>query len=90
MKKSDRILFCAAVSMLSLAACDQAPTPAEREARLKEVSASAIPGATPADIVISEESAGAAKVTWKAEAQGKTYACDADELLRLPSCKEAG
>lgn len=87
--KRERILFCAVASVFSLAACDQGPSPAEREARLKEVSASAIAGAAAADIVISEESAGAAKVTWKAQAQGRTYACDADELLRLPSCKEA-
>lgn len=88
--KPSRIIFCAAVSMMSLAACSEAPTPAEREAKLREVSASAIPGAAPADIIITEEAAGATKVTWKAQAQGRTYACDADELLRLPSCREAG
>lgn len=88
--KSGRIALCAAVSMISLAACSDAPTPEERDARLREVSASAIPGAAPADIIITEETAGATKVTWKAQAQGRTYACDADELLRLPSCRETG
>jgi hypothetical protein len=42
---------------------------------------------TPAEIAISQLESGAAKWTWRAQTGGKTYECDADELLRLPDCR---
>jgi hypothetical protein len=45
----------------------------------------------PADqLFISDLARSAANSTWKVAAAGKHYACDADELLRLPSCKAEG
>jgi hypothetical protein len=79
--------FVAAAALtIPLTACSGA-SPANTEARAKEATASAIAGATVEQIVITQLQSGAAKWTWKAEAGGKTYECDADELLRLPDCR---
>lgn len=82
-------LIVAAALTLPFAACSPEP-PANREARAREATAGVIAGAAADQIAISQLQAGSAKWTWKAETGGKTYECDADELLRLPDCRPAG
>lgn len=86
---SGRTIFAIVISALSLAACTSAQTPEQMDARLREATAKAIAGITADQVVISNAVDGAAKVTWQATANGKTYDCDADELIRLPACRQA-
>jgi hypothetical protein len=83
-----RASLLAAAAAAAIAGCAPAPI-ADKEARAKEATATALGGA-PGEIVIRELESGASKWTWRAEAGGKTYECDADELLRLPDCRQIG
>jgi hypothetical protein len=74
------------VALGALAACAGAQTSEDYNASLRTVSASAIGIADPATITVSGESRATAKWTWKASVAGKTYACDADDQMRLPTC----
>jgi hypothetical protein len=87
--KSIRPALAAAVSVLSLAACSAPQDSADLETRLKEVTATAITGVPAAEVVISSQTTTPASVRWRAEAGGKTYDCDADNMLRLPDCRLA-
>jgi len=82
-----RAVAAAAVSVLSLAACSSPQGTADLEMRLKEVTATAITGVPAAEVVISSQTTTPASVRWRAEAGGKTYDCDADNMLRLPDCR---
>lgn len=77
------------VSVLLLSAC-AAPslTDGEINTKLKEATAAAIAGANPAAIEISAPERLPAKWQWKASIDGKSFACDADDHMRLPSCTE--
>ena len=46
----------------------------------------AIQGVNPDQIVISDVHRQPAKISWRVTAGEKTYACDSDDLYRLPSC----
>lgn len=72
---------------LLLSAC-AAPslTDGEITAKLKEATAAAIAGASPAAIEISAPERLPAKWEWRASFDGKSFACDADDHMRLPSC----
>jgi hypothetical protein len=83
-----RISFLSVLLAAVVAGCTPAPV-ADKEARAREATASAL-GAAPAEIVISKLESGTTKSTWQATTGGKTYECDADERLRLPDCREAG
>lgn len=74
-------------SALLLSAC-VAPslTDGEINAKLKQATAEAIAGATPATIKITAPERLPAKWQWKASVDGKSFACDADDHMRLPSC----
>jgi hypothetical protein len=89
MSTISRTLIAAALA-LPIVACSSQASSGDKEARARDATANAIGGAAADQIVISQLEAGAVKWTWKAEAGGKTYACDADELLRLPDCREIG
>ena len=82
LQQSGTILLAALAA--GIASCTPAPI-ADKEARARDATASAL-GTAPDQIEISELESGAAKWTWRAVAGGKTYACDADELMRLPNC----
>jgi hypothetical protein len=62
------------------------PSTEEVNASLQKVTASVLTGADPATITIEAPERFAAKWTWRAVHDGKAYACNADNLLRLPDC----
>lgn len=68
-----------------LTAC-AAPGPDADHGALVRATIEALPGTDAAAIQISNAERMAAKWTWNASAAGKTYACDADDKLRLPQC----
>jgi len=88
--RSAGIAFCLVASG-SLAACS-GPTPEETDNSLKAATALAVP--VPASdfdkIEIVSKELQKAKWVWQARIDGKTYACDADDQMRLPSCQAAG
>lgn len=69
----------------SLGACGTA-APAPTEASFKAATLEALPGVDPGAIEISNQKQFPAKWTWDVQSSGKAYTCDADNLLRLPSC----
>ncbi|MDP3495585.1 MAG: hypothetical protein Q8R82_20965 [Hyphomonadaceae bacterium] len=81
--KSLRFSLCAAA--ISLAACAPTEAPAD-DATFKTATAEAVPGLDPATVAISNAKRASAKWTWDARAGAKTYSCDADDRMRLPSC----
>jgi len=89
-----RIRFThAGMSLLALAALSACAPPApagDQNAAIRAATVAALPDIPADQLVISDFSRGAAKSTWKASASGKSYTCDADELLRLPACKAVG
>jgi hypothetical protein len=75
-----------AILLAGAAAC--APANAvSREDRARAATASAIAGIQPDQIVIDQLTPPAARTTWRAEAGGRVYECDADDQLRLPDCR---
>jgi hypothetical protein len=76
------------VLAIGVGACSPSPI-ADKETLAKEATASVVAGATADQVSISQLESGAATTRWRAEAGGKIYACDADELLRLPDCRPA-
>jgi hypothetical protein len=71
---------------LALSACAVgAPLPTS-EAKIREATLAAIEGVNPDQIVISDVHRQPAKISWRVTAGKKTYACDSDDLYRLPSC----
>ena len=77
-------------ALATLTACGGAQTTEDYKAALKGVSADAIGVADPASITITDEARATAKWTWKASIDGRTYACDADDQMRLPTCVQEG
>ncbi len=73
-------------ALATLTACAGAQTTEDYKAALRDISADAIGVADPASITVSDESRATAKWTWKASVEGRTYACDADDQMRLPTC----
>lgn len=72
--------------LATLSACGAAPTAEDYRTSLRGVTAEALGVADPASITVSSEERVNAKWTWKAAVAGVTYACDADDAMRLPSC----
>lgn len=70
---------------LALVAC-AAPAPDADHGALVRATIEALPGTDATAIQISNAERMAAKWTWNASTAGKTYACDADDKLRLPQC----
>jgi hypothetical protein len=70
---------------LALAAC-AGPGPDAEHGALVQATVEALPGTDATAIQISNAERMAAKWTWSANAAGKSYACDADDKLRLPQC----
>ena len=81
-----RLFVCAVMASASLAACN-GPTPEDIDASLKSATASAIPGSDPAGIEVLNPELLKGKWVWQAKVDGKAYACDADDQMRLPSCQ---
>ena len=72
-------------SMALLAACTES-SPADLEAKVRTATAQALPELTmdSADIRGIERST--AKTRWEVHSGVDRYVCDADQLMRLPSC----
>lgn len=75
----------AVLASAALAACSE-PTVADLETKLKTATMEALGNTDAADIVISKHDANSVRVTWEAKVDGKAFSCDADNLVRLPSC----
>ena len=84
--RTERIAFCALVASVSLAACS-APTPEDTDNSLKAATALAVPNSSAEKIEILSKELQKAKWVWQAKVDGKTYSCDADDQMRLPSCQ---
>lgn len=81
-----RCLFLLPV-LVGLAACTAGvPSNEEVTASLQKVTASVIAAPDPLAIGIEEPERLAAKWEWRAVYAGKTYNCNADNLMRLPDC----
>jgi ABC-type glycerol-3-phosphate transport system substrate-binding protein len=80
-----RLILSAAAASATLAAC-ASPAPRDNEASLQTATAEALGGVTPDTIEIINPARTAVKWTWNARHGGNTYACDADNQMRLPSC----
>lgn len=85
------VLAIAAVilAVAGLAACSPAPSPTDQETSIRSATAAALPDLPADQFKITDFVRGPAKSSWKVSVAGKQYACDADELLRLPACKAA-
>lgn len=78
------------VAFFTIGGCSDPATSQEAVARLQKVTANAISATGEgADIVISDIRAFPTKREWRAVVDGKSYACDSDELLNLPECRPA-
>ena len=84
--RNGRIFLSAVAAAAALAACN-GPTPEDIDASLKAATASAIPGSDPAGIEVLNSELLQAKWIWQAKVDGRAYACDADNRMRLPSCQ---
>ena len=83
---SRRIIVSAVAAAAVLAACNGSMQE-DIDASLKSATALAIPGSDPARIEVLNPELLKAKWVWQAKIDGKAYACDADDQMRLPSCQ---
>lgn len=67
-------------------ACAGASAPVDEVAGLKQATVEAIGLPAQAEITVKGQARTVAKWSWQAVADGKTYTCDADQDMRLPSC----
>ena len=81
-----RILNVIVAGAAALAACTAAPDTGQVEAKLKAATAEATGGASGQVISITGQQRTAARWTWRATVDGKSFNCDADNLYRLPAC----
>ena len=84
-----RSIAAGLLGLAMLAGCAGAQSAEDYRAALRDISAETIGVADAASISVSEEARVGAKWTWKATAGGKSWACDADDQMRLPSCLQA-
>ena len=80
-----RVAFCGFVATSTCAACAPALTDAEIESRLKEATATVLE-VDPAAVTIINPQTTQSRRIWRAEANGKTFDCDADRTFVLPAC----
>lgn len=88
MPQPDRIRSKARLLLVApfiLVAC-AAPAPGEDQAGLRQATLEALPGLDATAVEITNAVRASSKWTWTASVSGKTYACDADDQMRLPSC----
>ncbi len=88
MPKPDRIRSKARLLLaapLILAAC-AAPAPGGDQAGLHQATLEALPGIDAAAVEVTDAVRASSKWTWTVSVSGKTYACDADDQMRLPAC----
>lgn len=78
-------LLLAAGAAIGLSACAGA-SPEEVTPRLQQATAVAIKAPDASAISIANPERFPAKWQWRATLDGRTYVCDADNLMRLPSC----
>jgi len=74
------------LGLATLAGCAGAQSAEDYRASLRTVTAGVIGIADATSIAVTEEARVGAKWTWKAAAGGKSWSCDADDQMRLPSC----
>lgn len=82
-----RNLIAALATALLSAACAEAP--AATPERAAAATATVIPDAPAEAITVADLTRTSAATTWRATVNGKTYDCSADELLRLPDCRQS-
>ena len=75
--------------VLGVGACAATSTE-DATPKLQQVTAAAISAPDAGAIRIESQQRFPAKWEWRATHEGQTYACDADNLLRLPSCTAVG
>ncbi|MDP3739249.1 MAG: hypothetical protein Q8R02_17800 [Hyphomonadaceae bacterium] len=83
----NRSIFVSAVAAATVLGACNGPTQEDIEASLKSATASVVPGSDPARIEVLNPELQKAKWVWQAKVDGKAYACDADDQMRLPSCQ---
>lgn len=88
MKSLVRIGCCTGLVLGVMTACSPTSTPID-DGAFKAATAEALPGVDLNAVKISNAQRQALKWTWEAQAGPNTYACDADERMRLPSCMPA-
>lgn len=88
MQKGKSRLSAGLAGLAVLAGCAGAQTAEDYRVSLQTVTATALGVSDAAAITVTDESRVNAKWTWKASTGGKTYACDADDQMRLPSCAQ--
>lgn len=76
------------LGLVALAACAGAQSAEDYRASLQTATAGVIGIADATSIAVTEEARVGAKWTWKAAAGGKSWVCDADDQMRLPSCTQ--
>jgi hypothetical protein len=70
----------------SLSACTAAPADGEVTAKLSGATLTALAAGKSEAVVISNARSTPVRWDWEAVVAGKTYACDADNYMRIPSC----
>lgn len=80
-----RIMAVFAAATLALAACVPSLTPEEVETKLKAATASVLQ-VDPSAITIIDPQATQTRRIWRAEADGRTFDCDADRSFAVPAC----
>lgn len=88
MKSLVRVACCAGLVLSVMAACSPPSTQVD-EGAFKAATAEALPGIDLNAVKISNAQRQALKWTWEVQTGSNTYACDADERMRLPSCMPA-
>lgn len=84
-----KTIFCLFLSVTGVAACStDALTAQEIDASLTAATVSALPDADIESIEVLNPLRSPTTWRWNAKADDKVYACDADNQMRLPSCKE--
>jgi len=86
---SMKLVIGALISSGALAACSQAQTADDVEAKLRTATLEATGAAATQAVTVSGQKRTGSRWVWTATIDGRAYACDADNLYRLPACEPA-
>lgn len=84
-----RLVVGAALASIALAACGDAQAPDEVAAKLRTATLEATGAAATQAVTVSGQQRTGSRWVWTATIDGRAYACDADNLYRLPACEPA-
>ncbi len=79
------IVLCATLAFAGAACTARSPEEVAEALRQATANALHVADASTIEVVASEQKA--SKWVWKARADGKSYDCDADDMMRLPQCR---